>query len=60
VGEVVKKTVKWPTTTQSLKGILTAGPTNAYKYWQEKRAKGRELKTAAAAASASKVTKENE
>lgn len=45
VGEVIKKTVKWPTTTQSLKGLLTAGPSNSWKYWQEKRAKGREAKT---------------
>jgi len=54
VGEVVKKTVKWPTTTQSLKGILTAGPTNAYKYWQEKRTKGRELNKVTVSVAATK------
>ncbi|KAI9722109.1 MAG: Mitochondrial translocator assembly and maintenance protein 41 [Chrysothrix sp. TS-e1954] len=41
VGSVVKKTTTWPTVSQSLKGILTAGPANAVRYALEKRAKGK-------------------
>ena len=44
VGDVVKKTTTWPTVTQSFKGILTAGPTKAFRYAMEKRAKGRTKK----------------
>jgi len=44
VAQVIEKTVKWPTSTQSLKGLLTAGPSNSWKYWKEKRAKGKEVK----------------
>jgi len=32
---------RWPTATQSMKGILTAGPVNSWRYWSEKRAKGK-------------------
>ena len=40
VGKAVNQTVKWPSTVQSLKGPFTAGPQRAWKYLQEKRAKG--------------------
>ncbi|RPA80450.1 Mmp37-domain-containing protein [Ascobolus immersus RN42] len=36
---VIGKTVMWPSTTQSLKGILTAGPGKSLKYLGKKRAK---------------------
>jgi translocator assembly and maintenance protein 41 len=32
---------RWPTATQSLKGILSAGPVNSWRYWSEKRLKGK-------------------
>lgn len=44
VADVVRKTVRWPTVTQSLKGLLTAGPVRGWKYLNEKRAKGKVLK----------------
>jgi len=44
VADVVRKTVRWPTITQSIKSILTAGPARSWKYVTEKRAKGRVLK----------------
>lgn len=40
VGKAVNQTVKWPSTVQSLKGPFTAGPQRAWRYLQEKRAKG--------------------
>jgi len=42
VTKAINKTVKWPSTVQSMKGILSAGPTKSWQYLQEKRAKGRE------------------
>lgn len=39
---ITKKTVTWPTVTQSLKGVLTAGPSRSWRYVSEKRAKGRQ------------------
>ena len=42
VGDVVRKTVWWPTMSQSIKGVLTAGPARSWQYWGEKRAKGKE------------------
>ncbi|CAD0018497.1 unnamed protein product [Aureobasidium pullulans] len=39
VGDCIKKTISWPSTSQSIKGILTAGPTRSWKYLQEKRQK---------------------
>jgi translocator assembly and maintenance protein 41 len=42
VTKAINQTVKWPSTVQSAKGILTAGPERAWRYLQEKRAKGRE------------------
>lgn len=42
VTKAINQTVKWPSTVQSAKGILSAGPARAWRYLQEKRAKGRE------------------
>ena len=41
VAKAVNQTVKWPSTVQSLKGPLSAGPERAWRYLQEKRAKGK-------------------
>jgi len=35
---------RWPAAIQSTKGILTAGPVNSWRYWSEKRLKGRMIK----------------
>ncbi|OAK96210.1 mitochondrial import protein mmp37 [Phaeosphaeriaceae sp. SRC1lsM3a] len=42
VTKAINQTVKWPSSVQSVKGILTAGPERAWRYLQEKREKGRE------------------
>lgn len=42
VTKAINQTVKWPSTIQSIKGVLTAGPERAWRYLQEKREKGRE------------------
>ena len=51
VGEVVKKairrTVEWPSVMQSMKGLVTAGPTRTWRYMKEKREKARETKVEA-------------
>lgn len=39
VGKAIHQTVKWASTTQSLKGPLTAGPARTWRYIQEKREK---------------------
>lgn len=39
VTKAINQTVKWPSTVQSLKGPLSAGPQRAWRYLQEKRAK---------------------
>ncbi|OAL52312.1 mitochondrial import protein-like protein mmp37 [Pyrenochaeta sp. DS3sAY3a] len=41
VTKAINQTVKWPSTVQSLKGVLTAGPSRSIRYLQEKREKGR-------------------
>ena len=46
IGEVVRKairqTVEWPSSMQSVKGLVTSGPTRAWRYMREKREKARE------------------
>ncbi|KAI0830968.1 mitochondrial matrix Mmp37 [Hypoxylon sp. FL0890] len=42
VRDVIKKTINWPSTTQSLKGILTSGIRRSFRYMGEKIAKYRE------------------
>lgn len=44
VRSVIKKTIKRPSTIQSVKGIFTAGPVNSWRYLQEKREKGKKEK----------------
>ncbi|KAF1845409.1 mitochondrial import protein-like protein mmp37 [Cucurbitaria berberidis CBS 394.84] len=41
VTKAINQTVKWPSTVQSLKGPLTAGPQRSWRYLQEKREKAR-------------------
>ena len=38
---VIEKTVKWPSTVESVKGFLTAGVGRSWRYMQEKRAKSK-------------------
>lgn len=39
VGASIKKTVYWPSTSQSIKGVLTSGSKRSLRYLQEKREK---------------------
>jgi translocator assembly and maintenance protein 41 len=41
---VIKKTIGWPSTSQSLKGVVTAGVGRTWRYMSEKMAKHREGK----------------
>lgn len=41
VRQVIEKTVRWPSFTQSIKGIVTAGVAKGWRYASEKRAKNR-------------------
>ncbi|SMY19177.1 unnamed protein product [Zymoseptoria tritici ST99CH_1A5] len=47
MGDGVRKTVSWPSTMQTVKGIFTAGIGRSLKYVSEKRAKGKQKKQAA-------------
>ncbi|KAF2138040.1 uncharacterized protein K452DRAFT_256840 [Aplosporella prunicola CBS 121167] len=44
VSDAVQLTVKWPSTVQSAKGLLTAGPLRGWKYMSEKLAKSKQGK----------------
>ncbi|KAK7706528.1 Mitochondrial translocator assembly and maintenance protein 41 [Botryosphaeria dothidea] len=44
VAQSVRDTVKWPSTVQSLKGPITAGPAKTWRYLNEKWAKGKQGK----------------
>jgi translocator assembly and maintenance protein 41 len=44
VRQAIQKTVKWPSTSQSIKSAITAGPSRSLRYWREKREKGKEIK----------------
>ena len=46
VNDVIKKTIQWPSTTQSIKSIFTAGISRSLRYAGEKRAKHRASATA--------------
>ncbi|KAL3427525.1 hypothetical protein PVAG01_01034 [Phlyctema vagabunda] len=46
---VIKQTIGWPSTSQSLKGIVTGGFARTYRYMSEKMAKHRQGKQKAAA-----------
>lgn len=39
VSKSIKKTISWPSTGQSIKGLVTAGPIKSYRYLSEKRSK---------------------
>ncbi|TKA70625.1 hypothetical protein B0A55_07581 [Friedmanniomyces simplex] len=41
MGKCVRGTVAWPSTTQSLKGVFSGGLGRSWKYYSEKRAKGK-------------------
>ena len=41
VEDVISKTVKWPSFTQSLKSVFTAGTAKSWRYASEKRAKAK-------------------
>lgn len=41
VGEVIEKTIRWPSFTQSVKSVFTAGAAKSYRYASEKRAKAK-------------------
>jgi mitochondrial translocator assembly and maintenance protein 41 len=41
VRQVIEKTIRWPSLTQSIKGIVTAGMVKGWRYASEKRAKNR-------------------
>ena len=42
VSEVIKRTIRWPSVSQSLKGIVTAGIRRSWRYFMEKVKKYRE------------------
>lgn len=42
VSEVIKRTIRWPSASQSLKGIVTAGIRRSWRYFMEKVQKYRE------------------
>ncbi|MCJ1473645.1 Mitochondrial translocator assembly and maintenance protein 41 [Lambiella insularis] len=42
IREVIKKTIRWTSTSQTLKGLITGGWTNTWRYVSEKVAKYRE------------------
>ncbi|KAL1621286.1 Mitochondrial translocator assembly and maintenance protein 41 [Neofusicoccum ribis] len=44
VSQAVRDTVKWPSTVQSLKGPITAGPAKTWRYLSEKWDKGKQGK----------------
>jgi translocator assembly and maintenance protein 41 len=41
VRQVIEKTIRWPSLSQSIKGIVTAGVAKGWRYASEKRAKNR-------------------
>lgn len=44
VGNTIKSTIYWPSSTQSIKGIITAGPIKSWRYMGEKVQKWRDSK----------------
>ncbi|KAK0102079.1 Mitochondrial translocator assembly and maintenance protein 41 [Cadophora gregata] len=57
---VIKKTIGWPSTSQSLKGILTSGIGRSWRYMSEKMSKYREGKRKAAEAATEKAKEASE
>lgn len=60
VRQVIKRTIGWPSVTQSLKGVLTGGLKKSAGYVLEKVAKYREGASKAAAADKTKESKDSE
>lgn len=58
MGKCVRSTVSWPSTSQSIKGAVTAGVGRGWKYYMEKRSKG-QSKQAQAAKEADEKTKKD-
>jgi mitochondrial translocator assembly and maintenance protein 41 len=56
VKSVIKKTISWPSTAQSFKGILTAGAGRSWRYMREKREKHRAGQKTSAEATDSEET----
>ena len=59
VSDVIRKTVKWPSTSQSIKSIFTAGISRSWRYGNEKREKHRASVAAKAAESQAKAAKKD-
>lgn len=57
---VIKKTIGWPSTSQSLKSVLTAGVAKSWRYMSEKYAKYKEGERKAAEAKVQKAKEEAE
>ena len=57
---VIKKTIGWPSTAQSFKGLLTGGFRRSWRYMSEKMEKNREGKRKAAEAAAKEKQKQAE
>lgn len=49
VGKAIRKTIKWPSTSQSVKGVMTAGVGRSSKYLGEKVGKWKEARKSRAA-----------
>ncbi|MCJ1335060.1 Phosphatidate cytidylyltransferase, mitochondrial [Bachmanniomyces sp. S44760] len=60
VSGIIRKTISWPSTSQSIKGLVTAGIARTVRYLSEKGQKYRDGKSAKAKEKASKSTKSKE
>jgi translocator assembly and maintenance protein 41 len=54
----IKKTIGWPSTSQSIKGLITGGISRSWRYMSEKMAKSREGKLKAALAAEEAIAQE--
>lgn len=57
VSKSIKKTISWPSTGQSIKGLVTAGPVKSYRYLKEKRSKFNKSKAASSTPDADSTNK---
>ncbi|GAB7354994.1 hypothetical protein MBLNU459_g5606t1 [Dothideomycetes sp. NU459] len=60
MGDCVRSTVSWPSTSQSVKGFFTAGLSRSWKYYSEKRQKSKEGQTQKAADAAEEPARDEE
>ncbi|KAK3639878.1 Mitochondrial translocator assembly and maintenance protein 41 [Elasticomyces elasticus] len=58
MAKCVQNTVSWPSSTQSIKGIFTGGLGRSWRYYSEKRAKGKGKAAPAATENAAKAKSE--